>query len=213
MNAHPVQCPYCGHSFDAMPARKRKCPSCKQVVCPKSTPEHREKRLMTEAQADEAERLWEQYQLRQRALSTLSTFGLDQTHLEKQLKSGARSDTEAVAALLRSVAESAKDLHDRKMAFYQLAVAAEGEGLPYQDYLAHVAKSALLRYQQSGVRKVEILSAGHGNACPRCQLQNGRILTVSEALREMPIPYSGCTQTLTGGTPGFCRCCYVAAFD
>lgn len=196
-----------------MPHRKRKCPGCKRVVCPKATPEDRDKRLMTEGKAEEAEKLWGQYGQRQRALSTLSCFGLGETHLHRQLEAGAKSDGEAVAALLLSVAESAKDLHDQKMAFYQLALAAEREGRAFREFLAHAARCELLRYQQSGVRKVEILSAGEGYACPQCQAQNGRVLTVGDALRKMPVPCSSCTQTLVGDTPGFCRCCYAAAFD
>jgi len=213
MNEHPILCPYCGYRFDVMPQRKCKCPDCKQVVCPKSTPEHREKRLMTEVEAEEAEGLWDKYQQRRSALFTLSSFGLSETHLEEQLKTGGKSAADVVAALLLSVAESATDLHDRKMAFYQLALAAEREGHAFCEHLANAAMCELLRYQQSGVQKVEILSAGEGNACPQCQSQNGRVLSIVDALREMPIPCSHCIHTLVGDAPGFCRCCYVAAFD
>ncbi len=56
-NAEPV-CPYCGFVFDAMPSRRRSCPSCKNAVYRKKRPTDRTLRLVTEQQANEIEKEW-----------------------------------------------------------------------------------------------------------------------------------------------------------
>lgn len=52
------RCPYCEVALKKMPTRKTKCKTCGQVIYIKSTPCNRTKRLMTEAQANDADRQW-----------------------------------------------------------------------------------------------------------------------------------------------------------
>ena len=52
------KCPSCKASLDKLPQRKTKCQACGEFMFVKSTPDNREKRLMTQAQADAAERAW-----------------------------------------------------------------------------------------------------------------------------------------------------------
>ncbi|HQV15580.1 MAG TPA: hypothetical protein PK620_11735 [Denitromonas sp.] len=168
---------------------------------------------MTETEAKEAEILWGRDQQRQQAVSTLSAFGLTEQAIDNQLKAGAKTDAEALKSILLSVADSGASSHDRKMAHFQLAIEAERNGLPFLEHLACAARYELLRHQEQGVQKVKILAAGEANSCPSCQSQNGRVFTITNALHQMPIPCAGCTRTLCGDVPGFCRCGYVAAFD
>src|SRR4030067_2642770 len=65
-----------------MPHRKKKCPSCEQHIYIKSTPDNRTKRIMTEAQATDAEEQWHLYNLRQKSLSSLFPFGLTERDIE-----------------------------------------------------------------------------------------------------------------------------------
>ncbi|WP_416817781.1 hypothetical protein [Denitromonas sp.] len=180
------------------------------MVYPKATPKNRAKRLMTEAEAKEAELLWGAYEQRQRAVSTLSAFDLSERELENRMRLGARTDVEALKSILLAVANTSVDLHHRKMAHYQLAILEERDGQPYREHLAWAAKYQLLRFEQDGVQKVRILTAGELDSCPSCQSQSGRVLSVGDALCQMPIPCAGCTRTLVGEAPGFCRCMYVA---
>lgn len=122
----------------------------------KSTPDHRTKRLMTEAGAVQAEKLWASYQERQQALATLRSIGVDEQQLEQVRKRGAKSDADAVVSILTHVAESADDLHTRQMAFHLLANAADRDNQLSREYRASAVKCELLRYSQSGVTKVEV---------------------------------------------------------
>ncbi len=204
-------CPYCGYDLEVMPQRKKKCPSCSRPIYIKSTPNNRERRLMTETQAEEAEKQWSSYHQRQRFLVLLQPFGLGERDIGNEKARGAQSDTEAVTSILARVAASTKDLHERKMAFYELALLAEEGGKPFREFLIEAARSELLRYKKQGVAKVEILTAGPDNSCPECEAQARKVVHIDEALRLTLLPCPTCTRTLAGTRPGFCRCSYVPA--
>lgn len=109
--------------------------------------------------------------------------------------------------------EETSDLHKRKMALGQLAVYAEQDGQPFHEYLVEANRCELHRYKQQGVKKVEILTAGPGNACTECGSNARKIFEIDDALRLMPLPHPRCTHTIEGKRPGFCRCSYIPAFD
>ncbi|MCX5701698.1 MAG: hypothetical protein NTW64_01805 [Candidatus Omnitrophica bacterium] len=68
----------------------------------------------------------------------------------------------------------------------------------------------LHRYKEAGIKKVEILTAGPGNSCEECYKLHGKVLTIEEALKTMPLPVRGCNMDVFGVEKGFCRCGYVA---
>lgn len=55
------QCPSCKAPLDKMPQRKTKCKGCGEFIFVKDTPCNQTKRLMTAAQAETAERAWEDH--------------------------------------------------------------------------------------------------------------------------------------------------------
>src|SRR5882672_7825019 len=110
MNSAP-RCPYCGADLKVRQQRKKKCPACKRPIHVKSTPDDREKRLMTEAQAEDAERRWSAYHERQKSISVLQSVGLAESDLEREKAEGKTTDSEAVVAILTRVAATAKKLH------------------------------------------------------------------------------------------------------
>lgn len=160
MNGAVVLCPYCGHDLKVVPSRRKKCPSCTELVYVKSTPDCREKRLMTEAQATHAELLWVSYREREEALATLQAVGIDEGELEIVRKSGVGSDADAVVAILNRLAESDADLHLRKMAFYFLASAAEKNNQPSSAYRVRAIECELLGYSKSGITLVRVSKPG-----------------------------------------------------
>jgi len=209
MVADVVVCPYCGEGLRVPPQRKKKCPFCKRPIYVKSTPEIRDKRLMTEAQAEEAEKLWNAYHLRQESIATLLSVGLDEKDLQQERALGAGTDSEAVVALLRRFAAATEKLHLRSSAFRHLAIYADKEGEPFYDLLAEAARSQVLRLKESRVTKVEILTGGPDSSCAECETQAGKIFTVGEALRLMPLPCRDCTSVLFSTRPGYCGCTYI----
>jgi len=55
---------------------------------------------------------------------------------------------------------------------------------------------------------------GCADSCPACQEVIGKVFTVEEALKEMPIPPKNCTgSTKRPEQHGWCRCCWVPEID
>jgi len=74
-----------------------------------------------------------------------------------------------------------------------------------------IEKSRLLNYKRSSVlKKVQISSVG---GCEACQELDGKVFTIDEALKEMPIPNKECTFQLHGKIPRYCRCTYVPVIE
>lgn len=73
-------------------------------------------------------------------------------------------------------------------------------------------KKELLYYKKSGLDKVEII--GSDNGCAECARLKGKVITVREALKTMPLPHKDCTFNLTDSNKySWCRCCYAPAID
>lgn len=208
-------CAHCGYDLKVFPQRRRKCPSCKVVIFVKSTPQDRRRQLVTEREAQEIEAQWAAYHERQESLRLLQPFGFTEPDIENEIGKGEsrKSDSQTVFSLLERVTYNSGDLHAQKMAFYEMALIAEKQGKPFRGFLAEAARRELLRYKQHNVKRVEILTAGPGNACAQCEAQAHKIFDIDDAVRLTPIPCPACTGTLVGSIPGFCRCSYVADLE
>ena len=169
---------------------------------------------MTETEACEAETQWAKYHDEEKIFRSLQTIGATKKDLEKEKKSFFKKIPlhEAYNLLLHKTANKHKDYHFRKMAHLQIAIDSSRNNKDYLPHLKEAAKYELLKYKESNVGKVEIMTAGKGNACPECQKQSGKIYDIDEALHIMPIPCKACSHTGLGDKPGYCRCTYVASF-
>lgn len=163
---------------------------------------------MTEADANEAERQWAAYHLRQESLQTLQPFGLTEADLKREIALG-HTERDALSVLLQTVATETSNLHLRKMAYYSLAICADKEGRPFSELLRQAVRCQLLRFKQSGVRRVAILTSAPSRVCSDCGALANRVLDIDVAMNLMPLPCPTCTGTLFSENPGFCRCSYV----
>lgn len=101
-----------------------------------------------------------------------------------------------------------KDLVGLKMNSRFKALLLHDEGKDPHELLQEAAKWDLTRLQQNPfVTGVRILAVK--TACPICQQLNGRIFTIDEALKKMPIPNKNCTHK-HNGKRGWCRCMYLS---
>jgi hypothetical protein len=76
--------------------------------------------------------------------------------------------------------------------------------------LLHMSNKIKLRdFKEKGFKKVDIFS---GNGCKNCRKLNGKILTIDEALRTMPLPNKNCTHILYNENESFCTCKYEPIF-
>lgn len=92
--------------------------------------------------------------------------------------------------------------------FYQKAIDLCKQRKLFLSYLEEHHRQQLLGLKKMGVEKVEILSAGHGNSCQKCFSMDGKVLSIEEALKTMPLPVKDCATDVFEVGRGFCRCTY-----
>ena len=99
------------------------------------------------------------------------------------------------------------------MIYYNHALFLNEEGKDCFKILQQANKMNLLRYKQSeiDIEKVEIISGE--DPCSFCQQLNGKIYSIEEALKLMPIPCKDCSFILNDDKRGFCRCTYAPMLD
>ena len=104
--------------------------------------------------------------------------------------------------------------HKMKMIYFSQALFLHKSGKDCFKLLQETGKCELREYQQSGVvEKVEILTRGK-KSCPDCQKLAGKIFTIEEAFKRVPIPVKECSYKINPEAPtGWCRCCYVEVIE
>ena len=118
------------------------------------------------------------------------------------------------AELNREVAELSKsrDWGSLSYAYFQMALQLQGEGKDFFHVLQESARWKLHDFKKKDIKRVKISSVG---GCPACEELNGKVYSIEDALKEMPIPCKDCTFDLHGehASIGWCRCIYVAELD
>lgn len=184
----PPVCPYCQGDLPKRPTRKSRCPLCGETILVKYSPIDRVKRLITEAKAEEIDRLWQAF-AEGREQERRDRFGL-----EFSLSAGMDRE-EQLDALKAYVADSTNNIQLREQAALHLARAIEWDkGKPW----ALISYRLQLEYLQGrGFRRV-VLRAGP-SACRTCQQLNGSVLTIEDAISENPVPNQGCANWKESG--------------
>lgn len=211
-----AMCPYCEAILDKRPQRKKKCPECDNYIYVKTLPTTQEKVLVTESQASEIDAEWARRNWRQRWLTSLFSLGISEANFEQvksrisaKLKKDA-SDKDVVWSLLnQAIQNNSDDFNLLHRIHYTMALFLDEEKRDFKPLLVDAARLQIMYYKQRGVSEVRIMSAGAGNSCESCQKQDGKIYTVDEALRLMPIPCDECAKPGLSGQLGFCRCQYM----
>lgn len=68
--------------------------------------------------------------------------------------------------------------------------------------------NSLLQWNKSGVvLRVEILASD--NSCKYCKSQNGKIYSISDAIKNKPLPCKNCNNEVYG----YCRCTYLPVIE
>ncbi len=115
-------CPYCAAPLIKAPQRKTKCSSCGQTIHVKRTVENRDKRLMTDAQANAAEVAWSRYHAINQVRQDLSAFGMGDDPMIGLLDLGMGDPHEIEERLLLVASEIAEPPRLRLLALKILAM-------------------------------------------------------------------------------------------
>jgi DNA-directed RNA polymerase subunit RPC12/RpoP len=225
-----VKCPYCQKELTKFPGRKTTCPHCSNFIYVRTKPsDDRQRILVREDQLEKLEEEWQKYSQKYQAAAEFKR-GLQNSDLgftEKQYLKVKEDLTKrfgfnpsegdilwGVSNLLLEEAMKEGNWHRMKMIYFNQALFLHQEDKDCFKILQEVARCELKDKQKSGVvGKVEILTAGK-QSCSACQKLAGKILTIEEALKEMPLPIKNCSFKLNPKAPtGWCRCCYIPVVE
>ena len=167
--------------------RRRKCRDCGQIIHVRTDREERKKYLLT---GEEAER------------RAANDARLDRERRNEEWK--------RLSEQVR-VAMQSGDLRSLQAAYQQQAGILFVEGRPHRHVAQQANRAQLMSLLDLSVAGVEVMTSEDERVCAHCQLLNGRVFTIEEALKAMPIPGPNCTdgneQNPHGGR---CRCVFVA---
>jgi predicted RNA-binding Zn-ribbon protein involved in translation (DUF1610 family) len=220
----PPICPYCGYDLPKFPARKLKCPSCKKYILVRTRPSDRVRILIREDQVDEIEKQWQEHHADKDFKDRLSNFPGYTERKYSQAKENltkkfgfAPKEGDVLWGLSMSLLVEAMKSNDwQAMAsiYFHQGLFLHYEGKDSYQVLYQKAKCDLMNYSKNEfVTKVQILGCGE-QSCAACREVSNRILTIKEALREMPIPVKDCSHALESRAKyGWCRCSYLPVID
>jgi hypothetical protein len=217
----PALCPHCRQILKKRPQRKKKCSHCGEYIYVRSVPSgDHHKVLVTEDGAKAIDQEWERVSSIERWMQTLERyeltagdFAVHWETLRKRLGQEPR-DSDVIWSLFNAVVRDSikrADLGQLKSLYFDMALFLYEEGRGFLHLRRQAAKMELLRHKEWGTKEVEILAAP--NSCQACKRLAGRVLTVDEALRLMPIPIDGCSHRMFNREEGWCRCEYLPVLD
>lgn len=211
-------CPYCKSELEKMPGKTKNCPHCQNQILVRTSPITHNKVILANENVAKIEKLWSEYRysikwikkLNQRYGVRSSVFSKKTTELSRKFGSepnypdviwGVFNDL-----AIKMMKKTPVDYEQLSGLYFSQALFLYEDNKPFFKVLQESNKMFLIRYQQMGVNKVEIPS--YNDSCEHCRKNGGRVLTIKQALKEMPIPKEGCTHELEKGKPGWCRCMY-----
>ncbi len=206
-----AMCPYCNSQLDKLPKRKKKCPTCGNHIHIRTGQRIFPSILLTEGQADVADHF-----------DDMRYYGVTDMHFiqeEEKLRREFGKDPRPRDTLWSFYNSLMTRLAEEKYIslaplYHKMALFLYQEGKPFFHFVYQAIESRLLDYQQSSLQdlfpfyyeKVQILT--RPDSCSFCRQQNARILTIDDALSEMPIPKKNCIYQLEHDKSGWCRCTY-----
>ena len=110
-----------------------------------------------------------------------------------------------------SVALQEGDWGTARMAYLGQADILFHEGRNHHVTAQEAERCALRCMQEAGIKEVQISTCSDERVCPYCRALEGRILSVEDALEQMPLPGPRCEDgSDVNPHGGRCRCVYLA---
>lgn len=116
-------------------------------------------------------------------------------------------DSEARQWEVRGHLEEAIEVYEKLSSF----IAVEERDNPIET-LKNIHKLHLRQLSRIGTSKVRIKNCGEGG-CTECKKQHGKIIDISKAIDEKPLPNTSCSFDLYRNGHSYCRCSYEAVSD
>lgn len=224
-----AKCPYCNKELVKFPGRKTKCPHCGNFIYVRTKPGNKQRILIKENQIEQIEQEWREYLFNSSSVSDFrnrlksqyeKNFDNKYSDIKNELTKRFKTEPSEADILwglsnyLLSEFMKKDDLGEMKMVYFHQARFLYEDGKDYLWVLQQVHKCDLMAYVKSGVvKKVEIVTCKE-NSCPSCHKLDGKIYTIEQALKEMPIPEKNCSNDPNPKSKkGWCRCYYGSVIE
>ncbi len=206
-------CPYCKKTLNYIPVKDVPCPFCGNVIYVRQSKEKKEQleyydRLLSESKESSI--------FIKKIFESIKGWTLNEDDFNNRknfliLKTGkVPKDTDVLRSLLLEL--QAKGI----IVYSHLALILNWEGKDTYQFLFNARRTELSNLKKSKiVQKVKIISGakqGEIESCPECKELHGKIFTIDEALKLMPLPNKNCTCKIYDKNKGICRCTYTAVF-
>jgi tetratricopeptide (TPR) repeat protein len=209
-----AMCPYCLGGLPRAPKRKSKCPNCGKSIFVKNRPGSSEVVLVTEDDAKKIDEEWEWSRKTSTWLRILERYGLSDEEFQLRRKRNQQaygskaSDRDIFWGFLNELVPKTVNEWELSNVYNMMAMFLHEE---HKDFLAQLQESkrwVLRALKAGGCLNVRISASEH--ACEACRRQDGKVLTIDEAIALLPVPCSECQSVSPGAKRGFCRCRYVS---
>jgi hypothetical protein len=202
--ANGCYCPYCMGILGRKPKRNINCPFCQKEIYVRPQSMIFENSLLTAEDALVVDHLSELNRLGIK----IEDFMLERDQLRQKFGVEITS-VDIFWSVLRQAMLKTRDRAVIKKLQRCLTAFSEDLGQDFLYILQRAAKMQLLEFRNDGFSK-QVRIIANPDSCPSCRQLDGKIYTIEEALRLMPLPHSGCTQKIAKNISGFCRCSYQA---
>lgn len=210
------KCPYCDFILKKFPERKTKCTNCQNTIFVKISPLKNNKIIVTEKEAKEIDKEWDEINFKTKRLEDLSKYNITNQDFEKEKKTLEKrfwtnpSNNDIIWGLFNKVLQIVPQ-EEAKIVYYEMAIFLASEWKQCSHLLEQSSKIELLNYKKHWINKVEIIWSD--NSCESCKKIQGTIISIEEALQKSLIPCKQCSNKIFSDGINFCRCSYIGKID
>jgi hypothetical protein len=208
-------CPHCGAEVSPMPKSKRKCPSCREVIVPRTLVDGTKTLLTVDRAADldreKADLVEERLLVRQ--LQALGVSAKERREIEANLQ-----QQHGCPPSRRDIAWQAGNWKVREAgsrgAFHEVsrAYALMAYQLYNQDKDPFRMTKLAQHFELIALQQDDYLTGCKLRVvgfCPEGRAHEARLYTFAEAFEQMPIPRADCSNARNAGGYGICVCMYM----
>jgi hypothetical protein len=215
-NQDAAICPYCAHQLLAMPLRRTICPSCSKTMYVWYSTTQNMKKLVTEEEAHRIEKEVSEHIEQYEFLNKQDTFEKSEDEVKKVQSRLKEEDPDATLDdaymfLLDKKIKDTRNDGEKSRLFYLKALMLDNAGKEFHSALSESKKFELLNLKKHDfVKKVQIIT--NPDSCKSCRTQSDKVMTIEQALEEMPLPHKNCERAQYSNK-GFCHCSYLIVND
>lgn len=206
-----LKCPYCHRQLLKEPKKKAICKECEKSFRVVTRPSDKQKVTATEEECQAFQFYVNLANLYSKEGGFKKDFGIEKERLKKQFGKDPSEQDVLWGLANHLVIEKAKkeDFGGLSGLYLNMALYLHQIGKPCFALKQQSEKMVLMSYK--GVYgKVQIMA---NSCCGICKKEEGKIFSLDEALKKLPIPVKNCTNKINEKAPdGWCVCACLPSF-